>query len=342
MTNRKDISLLDESLSYINYLKDILTSTLRYRNTYRNYLTVSFQLVLGQFPIHAVLKNGEKITICDQTGIMALSNAKNHERITYDIEEDAWIIVLPAQHHLNREESGSQGKVIRIYGGRENGEVPSIFLDDAYAFLPVKGKTVIDVGANICDSSIYFALCGAKKIIAVEPLPKNFEIGKKNIEVNNLVKEITLLVGGCNGKQGSTVVDRRHQGIGAYVMGKNNDDNNNSIIDSNTIRIPLLTLEDILDNSKDLSNDIILKIDCEGCEYDVILSADRNMLRRFSHILIEYHYGYRSIVRKLKNAGFEISKTRPIARPRRDYLYGPLDEKWFYSGYIYAKRTSVK
>ena len=61
--------------------------------------------------------------------------------------------------------------------------------------------------------------------------------------------------------------NRRHQGIGAYVMGKNNDDNNDSIIDSNTIRIPLLTLEDILDNSKDLSNDIILKIDCEGCEY---------------------------------------------------------------------------
>jgi hypothetical protein len=74
MTDRKDISLLNESLSYVNYLKDILTSTLRYRNTYRKYLTVSFQLVLGRFPIHAVLKNGEKVTICDQTGINNLTD----------------------------------------------------------------------------------------------------------------------------------------------------------------------------------------------------------------------------------------------------------------------------
>jgi hypothetical protein len=216
MQSRKDISLFDESLSYICYLKEILSSSVQYRRIYRNYLTISFRLVLGQFPIQAILKNGEKITIWDQIGIISLSNAKNHEKITYDIDEDVWIIVLPTQRHLNREESGSQCRVIKIYGGRENGEVPSIFLNDSYSFLPVKGKTVIDIGANICDSSIYFALCGARKVIAVEPLPRNFEIGKKNIELNNLVKQITLLMGGCNGRQGSTAVDRSHQGIGTF------------------------------------------------------------------------------------------------------------------------------
>ena len=179
MINWKYISLLDQSLSYINHLKEISTSIMRYRNTYRNYLTVSFQFVLGRFPINAELKNGKKITICDQTGLMSLSNAKNNEIITYDLKEDVWIIGLPNQHLLNSEESGTQGRAIKIYGGIENGEVLSMFLDDTYAFLPVKDKTVIDIGANICDSSIYFALCGATKVIAIEPLPKNFEIGKK-------------------------------------------------------------------------------------------------------------------------------------------------------------------
>jgi hypothetical protein len=82
MTDRKDISLLDESLSYINYLKDISTSILRYRNAYRNYLTVSFQLVLGRFPIHAVLKNGEKTTSCDQTGIVMFDPSRNSDNIS--------------------------------------------------------------------------------------------------------------------------------------------------------------------------------------------------------------------------------------------------------------------
>jgi len=46
-------------------------------------------------------------------------------------------------------------------------------------------------------------------------------------------------------------------------------------------------------------------------------SLFRNFLQRFSDILVKYHYGYRSIVRKLKDAGFQVSRTRPIARPRR-------------------------
>ena len=49
------------------------------------------------------------------------------------------------------------------------------------------GKPIIfwDVGANIGDSSIYFALKGAKKVIALEPLPANYEMAVKNIELNN-------------------------------------------------------------------------------------------------------------------------------------------------------------
>lgn len=54
-------------------------------------------------------------------------------------------------------------------------------------------------------------------------------------------------------------------------------------------------------------------MDCKGCEYDVILSASDSILRRFSNILIEYHYGFNDIKESLANegivtltAGFEV------------------------------------
>ncbi len=51
-----------------------------------------------------------------------------------------------------------------------------------------KGDTVIDVGANIGFFTLFFrSLVGDNgKIIAFEPEKKNFEILKKNIQVNNL------------------------------------------------------------------------------------------------------------------------------------------------------------
>ncbi|HDD64256.1 MAG TPA: hypothetical protein ENF53_03775 [Thermoprotei archaeon] len=49
--------------------------------------------------------------------------------------------------------------------------VRAVFYKETYRFLDVKDKVVIDVGAWVGDSSVYFALKGAKKVIAMEPHP---------------------------------------------------------------------------------------------------------------------------------------------------------------------------
>jgi len=48
--------------------------------------------------------------------------------------------------------------------------------------LDVKGKVVIDVGAYIGDSAIYFALKGARKVIALESHPGTFAEMLDNIK----------------------------------------------------------------------------------------------------------------------------------------------------------------
>jgi hypothetical protein len=57
----------------------------------------------------------------------------------------------------------------------------------------------------------------------------------------------------------------------------------------------------------------VLKLDREGCEYDIILSNDRTVLGKFSHIQIEYHYDYESLKKHLICANFSVSHTDPKA-----------------------------
>jgi len=73
-------------------------------------------------------------------------------------------------------------------------------IDRQYKWLDVKGKDVVDIGANIGDSAVYFALKGAKHVYAFEPYPYSYNIAKKNIKLNHLENKITLLNEGCGEK----------------------------------------------------------------------------------------------------------------------------------------------
>ena len=84
-------------------------------------------------------------------------------------------------------------KTIVLYNCINNGDIHGVFLSEEYKFLNVKNETVIDIGANIADSSIYFALNDAQKIIALEPYPYSYNSAKKNIEINDLDNKIDLL-----------------------------------------------------------------------------------------------------------------------------------------------------
>ena len=83
---------------------------------------------------------------------------------------------------------------IKFHGAIDNGDIIGIFLDGVYENLPIQNKIVVDIGANIGDSAVYFALKGARKVIALEPFPKSYKMGKKNTEANNISTKIELLL----------------------------------------------------------------------------------------------------------------------------------------------------
>jgi len=194
------------------------------------------------------------------------------------------------------------------------------FVVEQFKWLNIKGKDVVDVGANIGDTAIYFALKGAKHVYAFEPYPYSYNIAKKNIKLNHLKDKISLLNEGC-GKSGFVAIKEEYENTGGtdlknFKKGK---------------KIRIESLDEIVKrfNLKHAA----LKVDCEGCEYDLILSASDEALKAFDQIIIEYHYGYRNLVKRLRRAGFKVKYSLP------KYSYDiEAEDSNMYVGFIFCRK----
>lgn len=174
-----------------------------------------------------------------------------------------------------------------------------LFERDDYRGLNVKGRQVVDVGANIGDSAIYFAVAGAKHVYAFEPYPFACRTARRNVALNGL-RNVTVLNEGGGAKDGTIRIKPEHEASIGSVVGK-------SERGGKLVRIRSL---DTITKMHRIRNGA-LKLDCEGCEYGLILKAGGETLRRFDRIIIEYHFGYLNLKRKLEECGFTTTHTFP-------------------------------
>jgi len=133
-----------------------------------------------------------------------------------------------------------------------------------YRLLDAKNKVVVDVGAAYGGSTMYFLLRGAKKVIAVEPCPQEFRELLENLKLNNVVNRVTPI---------NAALASRRSRIGVECS-------------SGRVFVDTITLGDIA-KVVDVEG-AVLKMDCEGCEYDVILN-DYEHVRLFDEVYFEYH-----------------------------------------------------
>lgn len=186
----------------------------------------------------------------------------------------------------------------------------------------IKNKIVIDIGANIGDSAIYFALRGARHIYALEPYPYSYKLAMQNIKLNRLQNKITLLNEGCGEEKRKIKIYTNYKNFGGTDL-KNF---------KGGTAIGITTLDELVKRFNIIDNGI-LKIDCEGCEYGALLKAKDSVLRKFKQIQVEYHYGYLNIKRKLKKSKFKIIDTIPKYSTNSD-----AENKEMLIGFIYAKK----
>ena len=168
------------------------------------------------------------------------------------------------------------------------------FFGEQHDGLEVKGRDVVDVGAYFGDSAIKFALRNARHVYAFEPYPYSYRIARKNIELNRLEDCVKLINAGCGPKDRVYRISKSYRNLAGSDMKSTGRGK----------QINVYSLDTIVRRYR-LRN-AVMKIDCEGCEYGVLLNASSKTIRSFSSILIEYHYGYERLEKLLGREGFNI------------------------------------
>jgi|SRR5688572_10718502 hypothetical protein len=293
----KNISVYSKIVAVWNFLNICVDFFFLLRKKYRNYFLVLIHLLKRKYPITAELRKGKSIVFDNYYELYS-----NLLGIDCDTKNDVVYI-----------------NGLQFFGGVSNSDSVKCFISKEYDFLPVKDSVVIDIGANIGDSSIYFALNGAKRVIAIEPNNRLYEFATRNIQTNGFSDKIELINSACCGA--GEHINSEH---GAFI-----------------------TLDDLV--QKYLIKPSNLKIDCEGCEYNVIISTPCTTLVNFTHIQIEYHHGYENLKNKLEHCGFQVKVTQPsyftspfgklsdteLVGVNNDHLHS----KPIYSGMLYAYRV---
>jgi FkbM family methyltransferase len=142
------------------------------------------------------------------------------------------------------------------------GAISETFIEGDYEIPEVlsglRGREVVDVGANIGDIALYFVLNGARKMIAVEPLPNVARCAEENLKPNDVADKVKVINAALGGRPVRVPCD--------YDMHLSNGFS--TLSGSGPCEVPGVTLSDLL---KMVEDPYLLKMDCEGCEAEAIL-----------------------------------------------------------------------
>jgi FkbM family methyltransferase len=185
-----------------------------------------------------------------------------------------------------------------------------VFVDVQYEVPEVlsglRGRDVIDVGASVGDSALYFILNGARKVIAVEPLPNVARCAEENVRLNNVADKVKVINAALSDEPVSIPCNTDTWLSAGFSTLKGNG----------PYKVPGVTLGYLLNMVED---PYLLKMDCEGCEAQVILGPERERLRAFEHIVFETHphitgVSNEKLLASLKELGFECRLHRVLSQ----------------------------
>lgn len=160
-----------------------------------------------------------------------------------------------------------------------------IWIDEIYkypGYCIKSGDVIIDIGANIGAFSTYAATRNSDvKVYAYEPFPQNVDwlrFNLKNSDLNN-VEVFQQAVASVPGMR-RLRVDRSSWICHSLIESKKEQEEE--------LNVQCLTLNEIMTENK-LKKCDLLKLDCEGSEYEILEGASLNTLSKIKRIVCEYH-----------------------------------------------------
>jgi FkbM family methyltransferase len=237
--------------------------------------------------------------------------------------------VLRVFLHLNSDkfqtiEIRNSGLKFKTRGAMDIWSIKETFLDQFYEKFGTSigdGWTVFDIGGGIGDFTIYVAAKHPTNVVyTFEPTPESFSLLKENLHSNNIknVKVYPKAVWAQN----EDLVLNTSQGEPAQYSSQPVE---SSSLSKENLIVRGISLQEAFDLTG-LANCNLLKLDCEGAEYNILLNTPDKILNRIERIVLEYHencngYTHKDLVIFLKSKGFAVSVYPNYVHSYLGYLY---------------------
>lgn len=156
-------------------------------------------------------------------------------------------------------------------------------------FANLKDKVLIDIGANLGVATIIMAKLNPESIVySFEPYQKAFDLLLKNIELNNLsnVKAFNLAV--TNKSNKSLLLSIFNDMTGASSTYADEDKFKKTYAKTSNQQVDCISFDDIIINNY-IQEIELLKIDCEGAEFDIIYDSEFIKKGIVKNIVGEFH-----------------------------------------------------
>lgn len=182
------------------------------------------------------------------------------------------------------------------------------------------GHTIIDIGANVGVFTLWAAMSNSEvKVISLEPSPRICSFLRRNVLANGL-HNVTVLQSACGGQREKAILYSRGCEAMNSLYRRDNYDSEFRPLTCTQV----LLLGDVFQRFGVQVCDL-LKLDCEGAEYEILFNAGQRTLQKVRRISMEYHVGLNEhtpeeLARFLESQNFGVQMS-PLLDVEGGYLY---------------------
>jgi FkbM family methyltransferase len=172
------------------------------------------------------------------------------------------------------------GRAIEGPEGIDAASIGVVMVRGDYGPVPRDARVVFDVGANIGSFALHAALSAPSAIVyAFEPLHSTFDVLVRNIERNGLGDRIRPTRAGLAASCGTRTLHISSNSVFNSLYGG---------AAGGDVEVACVSIERFMED-EGISAIDLFKIDCEGCEYEVLYQMSTSRLAAIHSIRMEYH-----------------------------------------------------
>ncbi len=185
-----------------------------------------------------------------------------------------------------------------------------------------EGWVIVDIGAGIGDFTSAAAYRDPQnRVYAFEPYYDSYLLLCRNIQENGLAN-ITAHQEAVWSETGALALDLSG---GEPLQFRSLDAAEAAALQCEHCLVPCTSLEDML-KRLELEGIDLLKMDCEGAEYRILMHTPQDSLRRVRRIVMEYHDNtgsstHRDLEHFLTKSGYMVRSVQNVVHPYLGYLY---------------------